>query len=323
MARGKKNMSIEGASEYDAPEMVDNTENTELENEGCNTTSSFELPENGKVTVRYIERGNFSRDHLISGGMVDGAKHSFCVPMLKNGNLKNVLTKAEKEYFEELLDISLSTLKKPSENFWSTSNPSGIGNVILEKGDNVLDLSDPYDYLRYKVLLANSTYIASSYKEMDRDPKSTYVYVIVKESDVVEATKSTYKVKRETFKKLEEYDNNIDALTYIISVADHDEVDRETPIELIRDRVYAIFERSAGQVSRILNDRMFSTKVLIRKLTMADLVYVENDQYYMADSNKPMHRGSNEADLDEACTWLNLPENAPILADLKAKVKSK
>jgi len=240
--------------------------------------------------------------------------------MLRNGSIKNVLTNDEKDYFEDLLGISLSSMLKSSNNFWSSANPNGIGNIILEKGDNRFNMNDPMDYLRVKVLMANSGTIAASYKDLQNNPKSTYKFVIIKENEAVAERKTIQTIKRETFKLLENYSNNKYALAYIIYVLDHEEIDMATPITFMVDRVYDIFERSAATLNRVLTDKLFDTKVLIRRLMSADLIYVENEQYILAETNKPMRRNNNEADLDEACVWLTLPENSAILASLKSNL---
>ena len=64
----------------------------------------FTLPDE-RVTVRFIKRNkglaaDVGSNHVISGGMIEGATRKFCVPLLRNGGLKNVLTNEEKEFFD-------------------------------------------------------------------------------------------------------------------------------------------------------------------------------------------------------------------------------
>ena len=62
----------------------------------------FELPESGSVTVIFIKRNKglsatVDENHVISGGLLEGATRKFCVAPLKGGGLKNVLTKYKME----------------------------------------------------------------------------------------------------------------------------------------------------------------------------------------------------------------------------------
>ena len=61
---------------------------------------------NEKITVKYIlneKTGITDRNHPFFGGLAQGAVINFVVPMLRNGSLKNPLTKAEKKYLEYIM----------------------------------------------------------------------------------------------------------------------------------------------------------------------------------------------------------------------------
>jgi fructokinase len=76
-----------------------------------------------------------------------------------------VLTRDEKEYLEHVMGLeynALSIYNKPENNFWSDANTNGISAVTLSKSDTYLDLSNPNDYIRYKIALANKDYIADA-----------------------------------------------------------------------------------------------------------------------------------------------------------------
>ena len=77
---------------------------------------------------------------------------------LSSGAFKNVLTNSEKNYLEYIMGLEPNALSvyKKVDNFWSTATEGTINKVMLKKGDNRLDLSNPEDYIRYKILLANN-----------------------------------------------------------------------------------------------------------------------------------------------------------------------
>lgn len=110
------------------------------------------------VIVRFIPKDGTeqNKQHILYGGMAENAIRVFTVPIIgSTGSLKNVLTNEEKVFFENALGINLSVHNK-KDNYWENFK------VRLTKNDNFLDLSNVEDYLKYKVLLANTQFICPS-----------------------------------------------------------------------------------------------------------------------------------------------------------------
>jgi hypothetical protein len=177
----------------------------------------FSLP-NKRVLVKPILREGkwLSRSH--SGNfMYDNAKMLITVPISEqSGQLLNPLTTEEVEYFEnkELsgLDFNrgdLSPYKKPDakhENipYWYAKE------IVITKNDGVLDddtvlmeldLSNPMDYINYKVLLANSRYggvVAASWEQ--RYDQGTYKIALVDSQYKSETESNRAKKLAEAFK---------------------------------------------------------------------------------------------------------------------------
>ena len=113
------------------------------------------------VTVKFLPKDGSITDkqHMLYGGMAENATRTFTVPIIAStGTLKNVLTNAEKAYFEDALGVNLSVHNK-KDNYWENFK------VRLTKSDNILDLSNVDDYLKYKVLLANTQFICPSLED--------------------------------------------------------------------------------------------------------------------------------------------------------------
>ena len=141
--------------------------------------TKFVLPE-AKVTVKFIKRrvgiaADVSEDHVISGGMLEGATKKLYAPMTRNGGIKNVLTNEEKEFFEN--------------NIYTGRNLSSYGNfwkeffVELEKSGLTLDLAQPTDYLRYKLLLSWSDLVAPSLKEYRDHNRPSYQFYMERDGE--------------------------------------------------------------------------------------------------------------------------------------------
>ena len=115
---------------------------------------------NEKITIRHINKQTglvTDPKHVLYGGMAENAKKTYTVPMLRSGLFCDILTKDEKDYLEYVMGLEPNALSiyNKTDNFWSTANPKGISTVTLMKQDNQLDLSNPTDYIKYKILLAD------------------------------------------------------------------------------------------------------------------------------------------------------------------------
>ena len=115
---------------------------------------------NMKVEVRFIPKIGRITDpkHVLYGGMAEDATRTYTVPMLRSGAYVNVLTDSEKEFLEDYMGLEKNALSvhRKNNNYWDNFF------VSLHKQPNYLDLSDPNDYMKYKVLLANKDFIADS-----------------------------------------------------------------------------------------------------------------------------------------------------------------
>ena len=115
---------------------------------------------NERVVIRFIPKksGLIPNDkrHVLYGGMAETAVRTFTVPLLRNGAFANILSNSEKDFLEEYMGFernALSVYNRKSDplkgtqgnNFWENFQ------VKLQKQDNYLDLSDPDDFIKYKV----------------------------------------------------------------------------------------------------------------------------------------------------------------------------
>lgn len=155
------------------------------------TAKFFSLPKT-KVHVKPILRKGVWLPEGHSGHfMYDNTSIILQVPLDRfTGRLKNPLTKEEQEFFETNagLDMKSGDLNpyKKGDNFWADFR------VRIRKSDSIvndntvlmsLDLSDPMQYLQYKVLLLNTApdggIVAPSWEE--RENSGTYKIALVHE----------------------------------------------------------------------------------------------------------------------------------------------
>jgi len=134
-------------------------------------TEDFKLPSK-KIEVRpHIKPTAFIKDvnHLASF-LAPRAKKVYVTPIDRNTQrFKQLLSDEETKYLEPLLHRDLSIYNR-DHNFWSEFQ------VILEKDTLTLNLSDPVDYIKYKILKANTQEICSDERLLKS--KLTYKYVL-------------------------------------------------------------------------------------------------------------------------------------------------
>ena len=140
----------------------------------------------------------------------------FTVPMLSNGTYRNVLTDNEKTYLEELLGLEVNALSvyNKKDNYWDNYL------IRLTKQDTILDLSDPEDYIKYKVLLANKDVIAPSMKQLREARRATYEYVIMEPNEEFADSRNRVNNTMKCYEEFGAIKDNFDILRCVIETVD-------------------------------------------------------------------------------------------------------
>lgn len=129
----------------------------------------------------------------------EGASNWFQLPKDKRNVLVNPFrSEEEKRFFEQELDVDLNIHKKKEENFWTTFFVKVVKNRQLMVSGYKLDLSDPMDNLRYRVL-KHQDQVAPSWDE--RFDRPSYRFALVDEDyeEVKENTKSQKLIEAYTY----------------------------------------------------------------------------------------------------------------------------
>jgi len=125
--------------------------------------------------------------------LLTGASKDFSCPVDQYGNLIDPLEDWERDYLEKLLGINLSvhvvnTPDNPHANFWTTKKAKVILRKTtrnIESATITLDLSDPFQFILYKIALINPR-VAKSWDERYEKGKG-YEFVIKDEdAEIVE-----------------------------------------------------------------------------------------------------------------------------------------
>ena len=278
---------------------------------------------NERVIVRFIPRQSHmvtDPKHILYGGMAEDAVRTFVVPRLSSGTFVNVLTNAEKAFFENYFGIDMSVHKKV-DNYWSDANSTGLGKVKLKKQDNYLDLSDPEDYIRYKILLANKDFVCKSQQEYEDRPKATYQFVIISENDNVSSAKRSMNITMECYKEFGKIEDNIDMLMCVVELLDGRSVADNTSKDFLHTKIDSFIQSNPKQFLKVVKDETLPVKSLIRRSVNKGLITKRGDYYYLKSDGKPLCGDNEEPVLNTAVRYLNNPRNQEVKFSLEAQLK--
>ena len=280
---------------------------------------------NEKIKVSFIKRNNGMPDnHVLSGGMAEGSKMTLVVPKLNTGTFVNVLTDAEKSFLEEYMGLeynALSIYKKPDEeNFWNDANANGINKVVLIKGDNYFDLSNPQDYIKYKILLANKNIICPSLTALKETPKATYRFVIIAEGEESKQAKTNMNNTMLCYKEYGKIEENIDLLRMIVETIDGRPTAPSVKLEFLQNKCNTLIQKDPKKFLSVITDPLLSTKALIKLSIENGSIANRGNYLYLRSDNTPLCEQNEEPTLNFAAKYLNSPKHQDILFALQAKL---
>ena len=281
---------------------------------------------NEKVIVRFIARAKgmiTDPRHILFGGMAAGSKIKFTTPLLRSGQYADVLTKEEKKFLEYKLGLEPNALSvhNRTNNFWSDANEQGIGRIELIKGDNPLDLSQPIDYIKYKILLNNKDQIAPSIQVLQDKPKATYKFVIISESDTAKAANTKVTIKAQAYMEFGKINEDKEKMRVIIETIDGRPTAANSTVEYLQGKIGELIEANTKMFLQVVKDPFLDNKVLIKKAIEAGLISNRGNYLYLRDGNIPLCEHGQEPTMNIAAKYLSLPKHQDLKFSIEAKLK--
>jgi hypothetical protein len=275
---------------------------------------------NERVIVRFVPKqtGLVSNPkHILYGGMAEAAVRWFTLPRLTSGMFVNPLTDREKAYLEEIMGLEYNALSiyKKIDNYWDNFT------VRLTKQDNFLDLSNPDDYIKYKILLANKDYIASSLQEWQDKPKMTYQFVIIQEGEETKNAKKEMNATMQSYMKFGGIQDNPDKLRVIIETIDGRPLAKTTKLEFLQEKINKLIQADPKLFLRVTEDPYLDTKVLIKKAIEGGLISNRGGMLYLKSDGTPLCGDNEEPTLSIAAKFLSTPKRQDLKFSLEAKLK--
>lgn len=264
---------------------------------------------NEVVNVKFIEESDgyiTDKKHPLFGGFSVNGRFKVVVPKLRNGMLKDVLTKDELAFFEKAYNYEpgrMSSVKR-SNNYWSSTTEDVVNFVYLTKEGISLNLNSVDDYIRYKILLANNDLVASSMEELRNNRKPTQKFVMISESSQDRYVGEKSLLMTECFNKLKELWDDSYALRMAIRIKHGKMLGSNTSIEKIRSGVSEMILDDVFSAHKIMTDPLLYAKGLIQKYFEYGLVSNRNGFYYIKEDGQPMSFENEEPRINEAAAFI-------------------
>lgn len=281
---------------------------------------------NEKIIVRHIPKAKgIVQDpkHVLYGGMSNNAVRRFSVPRLTSGMFVDILTKSEKACLEQVMGLEPNQLSiyRKVNNFWDDTTEGSISSVTLTKADNHFDLSNPEDYIRYKILLANKSFIAPSMKEYQDRPLASYQFVIINEGDDIKMAKANMNSIQQSYMVYGKFSEDFDTLRVVVETLSGKPIAASTKIDWLQTEVNKYIQSNSRLFLNVATDELLPIKVLIKKAVDAGIISYRSNQLFLRENNTPLCEYNEESTLGNAAKYLAAPKHQDLLFAIQAKLK--
>ena len=240
----------------------------------------FELP-NDTVEIRYIKKQTgtiVDPKHIAYGGLLEDKGKSYRRKMLENGNYANLFTKEEKDYLEKVLglpDNNLSVYNK-------VDNYLDKVKITIKKEGIFLNLNDPEDYIKYKMILAYDDSIAPNISAINE--KATYKFVVVRKNDEAKLSLKKLNTTQEAYKLYGKIEDDREQMIDFLMI-NNIKVAEDTTAEWLSAEVGKLLVNSPAKFVEILKDPSYKTRVLLGKALQKGEVTKRSNGYYSKDGS--------------------------------------
>lgn len=279
--------------------------------------TKFTLPDK-KVRIKpnYKNSGWVKNPKHAAFFKLEGTFDRFVVPQLRNGQLANILTDDEKDYLERALLMEENDLSiyKRKDNFWHEFS------VSLGKEPVVLDLSVPMDYIKFKVLKANSYRIAPDVASLSNG--TPYKYYIEDEEEVTQLQSKKadiYKRAWMAYAKLEDKKDKLRTFLIVFNETFNPvtkKIDSSPKLDFLQKEVSQIVENRTKDFVDIVEDPNYETKAIIAEGVQTGVLEKRNTKYYLAGGVDKLGD-----DFRSTIDYLNSPQNQETRMLIEERIK--
>lgn len=278
---------------------------------------------NERIYLRFVPQENGfagnDKKHPYYGNLADGAGITLVVPTLRSTNqYKNVLTNDEKDFLEEALGLDYNALSvyNKQDNYWDDYKIV----IANPKEGMYLDLSNPEDYIKYKVLLANSDIVAPSVEDRIERPKTTYRFEMVRELEEARMESAKMDMMMASYKEFGKIENDMDTMRILVELLDSRPYAQNESATFLKARINTLIQQDAKKFYKYITDPLLHTKVILRRAVELGKVTVRGDYYYLSQDGSPLCENGENPTLTMAAKFLNAPAHQDIKYILESEV---
>lgn len=239
-------------------------------------SSNFSLPKRKVKVVPVIKPTWVAKGHEAEFLFGESSSYGFVPKRDTNGTFVNPLTSEEADFLEKHPGLSLKvgdlSVHKKENNYWSQ-----MKSIRLRKNDETLDLSDPVDYIKYKILLTYTDRIAPDQQSIRN--KATYKYAIV-DLDYEDSKKSVLAdLSADAYVEYSKIRNDRGALADICFLLTNKRVSSSTTVEWLKGEVGTYVNKNPKRFLEVVRDEDLQLKVLLEKAVTYNSVAKDGTAY--------------------------------------------
>lgn len=250
-----------------------------------------------KVEIRSLNKNKF-------GGLAiyPNSTGVVLVPQLTKAGFRTGLTKDEEKEFEKALNLKEGELSKKSE-FW------GEKIDIRVKTKTTLDLSDDWDFLRYKFACAH-TRICPSPLDLAKHSDADFVIYDEESQAKVESASINWEIKAfEAFVKLSEQEKKDILKLYGTKT-------EGANLDIVNTRLHKFLKADPERFVKTVEDKDLEIKVFIEDL-LDKAIIKKNKSFFMNGDD------TIASSTEELVEYLKHPKNSAILASFKGRLETR
>jgi len=229
--------------------------------------------------------------------MYSGTEVSYVLPYnLKKGRLETILTKEEQDFFEKELNEDLSIHNKVN-NYWNTFAVRIRKDDRLMKDGYELDLSDPIDNLRWR-LLKIQAHVSPTWNE--RYDRGEYVFALVDQEEMTATRARIADKRKEAYIFLGKVEGSTKKMINFLRVYGKKPSNTAT-VDFLKGEIDQLIEnpKTIDNVLKIINDPLYEIKLFIEDAIEVGAIIRRGRKYYMQggdpiNENDPTLEGTVE-----------------------------
>jgi hypothetical protein len=273
--------------------------------------------QNKKVSVKIVEKQRSGFLKNSDGNTIwTGCKRTYQAPTNQFDRIIQLLNKDEQAWFEKEMGLETGSLAASARknNFWREFK------VILDKKGKILDLSDPEDFLSWKVLLASNT-IANSKSEINPMIHDFYMVTEEEEQEVDSRLAEKYEEASLLFSKISKSDKKMKSVLRLLGKGN---IPSDANTKWLKAELVKVIEQKekihgvpgTTDFIRVANDPNFDIKIFLLDAIEIGEIFIEGTTYKLRAGDVIGY------DHDQAISFLNNPKNQQTKLLIEERIKN-